>query len=189
MKCPECQIKMSEVKTSSHYGIPMVLDQCPECGGLWFDESELYRTKHGVAQRIEKRLDAGKLRKFALMENRMMHCPRDNMALKKFSDSHGFKDIQIDICPECGGLWFNYGDFTKFQDARTKKMQAFQERKAEKLSKEQEKVLDKEFDKKVVNLLKLYSQIGINKERERKKGMAETVMYLIWILLRILFRK
>lgn len=180
---------MEEVKTSSHYGIPVVLDQCSKCGGLWFDESELYRTKYGAAQRIEKRLDVGKLKKFTLMENQIMLCPRDNATLKKISDSYGFKNIQIDICPKCGGLWFNYGDFTKFQDVRAKKTQIAQKKKTEKLSKEQSKKLDKEFNKKIVNLMKLYGVINKKQERERQKGMVETVIYIIWVLLKVLLKR
>ena len=34
MNCPACNFKVSEVSTSSHYGIPIVLDQCPNCGGI-----------------------------------------------------------------------------------------------------------------------------------------------------------
>ena len=48
---------MDEVKTESHYGAPILLDQCPQCGGIWFDKEELLATKHGEAERIDLVLD------------------------------------------------------------------------------------------------------------------------------------
>jgi Zn-finger nucleic acid-binding protein len=47
MLCPNENIEMRQVKVESHYGQPVILDQCPECGGIWFDKMELYQVKQG----------------------------------------------------------------------------------------------------------------------------------------------
>lgn len=185
MKCPECQIVMDEVKTSSHYGIPIVIDQCKKCGGLWFDDTELYRTQHGAAHRINKRLDASRLRKISSFQNKIFTCPRDGAKLKVFRDRTFPATIDIEMCPKCSGFWFNHGEFVKFQDGRIKKIQT----KQRKENKKKEKELSSKLDLQVANLLKLYAGLEKEKQKNKKRDQMETVFYIIWTLLRILLRK
>ena len=53
MICPNDNIEMHQVRIESYYGQPIFLEQCENCGGIWFDESELYRAKQGEANKIE----------------------------------------------------------------------------------------------------------------------------------------
>ena len=185
MKCPECQIAMDEVKTSSHYGIPIVIDQCKSCGGLWFDDSEMYRTQHGAAHRINKKLDVDKLRKFSNQKNKEYTCPRDGAKLKVFRDKNFPKTIDIEMCPKCTGFWFNHGGFVLFQEGRASKTKT---RKLREESKKEKEIADK-LDLQVMNLLKLYEGLEREKKKDKKKGQVETVFYIIWTLLRILLKK
>ena len=41
-----------------------------------------------------------------------MNCPRCNVAL----DEKKFKDIDIDHCPECKGLWLDFHEMDKLED-------------------------------------------------------------------------
>ena len=53
MKCPNENAEMQQVKVESHYGQTVILDQCPKCGGIWFDSLELYSVKQGQAEIID----------------------------------------------------------------------------------------------------------------------------------------
>ena len=75
MLCPNDSTEMREVKIVGHYGEPIIIDQCAKCGGIWFDEAELFRAKQGEAEKIEM-LDAEILRTPATIENSTLFCPR-----------------------------------------------------------------------------------------------------------------
>jgi Zn-finger nucleic acid-binding protein len=117
MICPNDNIEMRQVKAESHYGQPVVLDQCPGCGGIWFDHFELYKARQGEADKIEL-LDAGNLRTSSKIKNTGLLCPRDRVKLVHFSDPLFPKDIIIARCPACNGFWLNRGEFTKYQKYR-----------------------------------------------------------------------
>ena len=112
---------MHAVETKSHYGADLFLDQCPTCGGLWFDRRELYRVREGKAADIRAKvdpLDISKLEELVPLEKKLL-CPRDGTQLELFTDSLFPKSIEIERCPECGGFWFNHGEFVDFQKWRS----------------------------------------------------------------------
>ncbi len=108
---------MHQVKICSHYGQPVILEQCSRCGGIWFDESELFMAKHGEAEKIEL-LDTEVLRTPLEIREAIRKCPRDNMELFRFKDRYFPKGIILERCHSCGGIWLNRGDFSRFQQAR-----------------------------------------------------------------------
>jgi Zn-finger nucleic acid-binding protein len=117
MICPNDNIEMHQVKIQSHYGQPVILEQCGECGGIWFDESELYRAKQGEAEKVEL-LDAENLRSPSQIRNIQHICPRDQAELSRFTDRYFPEGIIVERCPVCSGFWLNRGEFTKYQKAR-----------------------------------------------------------------------
>jgi len=121
MLCPNDSIEMHQVKIVGHYGGPIIVDQCEKCGGIWFDESELFRAKQGEAERIEV-LNAGILRTPTTIENSELICPRDKAAMHRFTDRYFPQDIVLVRCPLCHGIWLNRGMFTKYQQFRQKLM-------------------------------------------------------------------
>jgi Zn-finger nucleic acid-binding protein len=112
---------MRPVKVNSHYGQPIILDQCGKCGGIWFDESELFRAKQGEAERIEW-LDAEALRIPAEMESATGRCPKDGGILFQFKDERFPEDVLLERCPACRGIWLNRGNFTEFQKGRQQRL-------------------------------------------------------------------
>jgi len=136
MKCPECDVKMFLVKTESHYGVPIFLDQCSQCGGLWFDESEMNRTHHDAA----KILDQKKLKEFKYFPKEALICPKDGLKLKLFKDLNFPKEIVVENCHNCGGFWFNRGEFASYQKYRKEK-------------REENIEIDKELEKRVNALI------------------------------------
>jgi Zn-finger nucleic acid-binding protein len=115
--CPNEKIEMQQVKAESHYGQTVILDQCPGCGGIWFDSFELYMAKQGQAGKIEL-LNVDCLQASSLIENSELHCPRDRTTLIRFSDPFLPKDLILARCPACNGFWLNRGEFLKYQQYR-----------------------------------------------------------------------
>jgi Zn-finger nucleic acid-binding protein len=118
MICPVDKIEMRRVKIISNYGLPIVLDQCERCGGIWFDEAELFRAKQGEAEKIELLLNTDILKSPTIIENSTLTCPRDRTVLYQFTDKYFPKDIILERCPTCKGIWLNRGQFTKYQKFR-----------------------------------------------------------------------
>ena len=108
---------MCQVKIEGHYSQPIILEQCKECGGIWFDETELFSARHGEAEKIEV-FDSKNLWTPTSIEKRVLRCPLDQSELFQFKDRYFLKGIILERCPSCKGIWLNRGDFTKFQQAR-----------------------------------------------------------------------
>ena len=108
---------MHRVETLSHYGQPIELEQCRECGGIWFDESELFRAKQGESKKVES-LNISALRNRSPIKNVPRTCPRDQSILHQFTDKLFPKDIVLMRCPHCSGIWLNRGVFTRYQEFR-----------------------------------------------------------------------
>jgi Zn-finger nucleic acid-binding protein len=117
MFCPNDNTEMHQVQVSSHYGQPIFLDQCGKCGGIWFDQSELYRSRQGEAEKVES-LDSTTLWSPSETENVDLKCPRDRAVLIKFSDKYFPQGIIVARCTLCDGFWLNRGEFTKYQKGR-----------------------------------------------------------------------
>jgi Zn-finger nucleic acid-binding protein len=121
MLCPNDNAEMRQVKIESHYGGPIFVDQCESCGGIWFDESNLFRAKQGEAEKIEA-LNIEMLRTSSVIENSPLFCPRDQGAMQLFTDKYFPQDIVLVRCLSCHGIWLNRGTFTKYQQFRQKLM-------------------------------------------------------------------
>jgi len=117
MKCPNDNTEMYQVKIEGHYSQPILLEQCKECGGIWFDKMELFSARHGEAEKIEV-FDSKSLWTPTNIEKRILRCPLDQSELFRFKDRYLLKGIILERCPSCNGIWLNRGDFTKFQQAR-----------------------------------------------------------------------
>ena len=152
--CPNCRTKMHTVETESHYGANIFLDQCPACGGLWFDRRELYRIKDGEAANIHTNvdpLDIDKLGELVPIERNLI-CPNDKAPLQLFGDPLFPKTIEIERCPECGGFWFNHGEFSDFQKWRSKHKKDIESGKNE---------LDTETKERVNKLIAMHGDKGM----------------------------
>ena len=121
MLCPNDNSQMRQVKIVSHYGGPIFVDQCERCGGIWLDESELFRAKQGEAEKIEA-LNTEMLLTPSTIENSTLFCPRDQGAMHRFTDKYFPQHIVLVRCPSCHGIWLNRGTFTKYQQFRQKLM-------------------------------------------------------------------
>lgn len=135
MICPSDNAEMHQVIIKSHYGQPIFLEQCGVCGGIWFDESELYRAKQGEAKKIEQ-LDSETLWAQTLIQNEIHLCPKDQTKLFRFTDNNFPMEVFVERCPECNGFWLNRGEFTKYQKARQELMRPKEKTDQDKLLEE-----------------------------------------------------
>lgn len=92
----------------------MTLDTCyGGCGGIWFDATELERVTAKAAATLHSIWQAP-VSSVKLSEPRM--CPRHPeqvLTRKWFSDQ---KRVEIDQCPQCGGVWLDAGEFSRIYD-------------------------------------------------------------------------
>ena len=149
---------MHQVRISSHYGRSLVLGQCAKCGGIWFDHLELYEAKQGEAQKIEV-IDLDKLAQLKKL-NQALHCPKDKTSLKTLDTKNILKDLDVETCPKCNGVWVDRGEFQSFQKAREKK-------------KETSKIAKDKLSESIDKLLQLHSNA------DKYQGIANFAEYLM----------
>ena len=145
MKCPDCGEKLNKVYTESEYGQAIELNQCPACGGIWFDEWELYPLNQEKAKKID-RLDFEKLHHRSAVKKESKLCPKCGKKLRIFKDPNIPKDFEIETCPKCFGLWLNQGEtvkYKRYQEAKKKKKEKKPKTKEErKIEENIEKLLE-----------------------------------------------
>ncbi len=106
MKCPVCDVDMvtEEVEVP---GPNIMIDYCPKCRGIWLDEGELNKLLHSSApERTIKRAKG-------LKNWGKGMCPRCRGSMQiKF-----VKDIEVDECTECKGIWLDRGELKRLKDS------------------------------------------------------------------------
>jgi uncharacterized protein len=150
---------MSSLTMHSHYDAHVEINQCHECGGLWFDDSEFYMIKQGLAAVIDA-IDREKLKALTPTATEL-HCPRDGALLSMFKDPSFPKSIQVEFCPTCRGFWFNRGEFRDWQTYRAEKL------------KEVPSDADNKFDKDISSLLTL---CGTNDQADSLSRLGNVMM-------------
>lgn len=112
MKCPRCS---AETTTMENKGV--AVDVCFEsCGGIWFDWLELKKMDmaHEADPEFLKKLSQSKTRHLDLAAR--VTCPkcRDIIMMRRFSSVK--RNVEMDECPKCGGMWLDAGELTHIQN-------------------------------------------------------------------------
>lgn len=104
IKCPVC---LKEMMTVTHEDLEV--DHCRLCGGLWFDAGEM--DKLTVMKNKPKRFTQPIAYDFSQrkVEEGKRDCPRCNRVMKIMQ----FKDVSVDVCTECRGIWFDRYEVAK----------------------------------------------------------------------------
>lgn len=112
LKCPRTSSALVALRIGG-----VDTDVCEDCGGLWLDRQELAR--------FEQPSDAfgdalvAHLRQFpaALLDHSVrLRCPRHPgtvMLRRRYSQRIA---VEIDECPECGGLWLDADELGAIRD-------------------------------------------------------------------------
>jgi Zn-finger nucleic acid-binding protein len=109
MKCPACKNPLREKNAGD-----IILDVCyGGCGGIWFDAKELESVNARAASSLHTIWQVPSTN-VKLTEPRMCpRCPEQLLDRKWFSE---LKQVEIDQCPKCNGIWLDAGEFTRIYE-------------------------------------------------------------------------
>ena len=111
MKCPACNNTMEEISVEE-----ITVDVCEGgCGGIWFDQFELKKVDEPHESLGEGLLDTEKSDSLELDHNNPRTCPRcnDTKMMRHFFSVK--KEVTVDECPKCAGIWLDYGELGKIR--------------------------------------------------------------------------
>ena len=106
---------MNEVTVRANPGQLIVLDQCSTCGGIWCDKWELFPVDPDEAARIDP-LNQELLHDSTALTHKPLYCPRCTAALHVFAEPILPKEIQLQRCHRCDGIWLNRGQFRRYKE-------------------------------------------------------------------------
>lgn len=105
MNCPKCAgQKLAHVQAGG-----VKVDQCDHCGGLWLDQSELGQLLE-LEESVVKSLRRGQTRAGA--DHQRGKCPRCHHEMLRVASAIR-RDVTVDKCPDCGGVWLDGGEFAR----------------------------------------------------------------------------
>lgn len=110
--CPDCGVPLHEVNAQARTGYLLALDQCRQCGGVWFDRWELFPLAHHEVKRLDP-LDADKLMSLQPAREAPGPCPQCSIPLRAFRDPVLPADARIGRCAVCEGMWLQRGELTR----------------------------------------------------------------------------
>ena len=112
MKCPTCNIDLSEVSIEE-----IRLDVCKEgCGGIWFDHFELQKMDEPHEFTDDNLIDVLSVESPATYDqSQKRHCPKctDTIMMRHFFSIK--KEVEVDECPGCGGYWLDEGELFRIR--------------------------------------------------------------------------
>ena len=96
-ECPKCPYTgLKEIDSGKGFGI----DECPECGGRWYDLGELEKLSKDPAKFKEKSAEGPSRPRESERE-----CPR---CRKKMVNGGLISEfLRVDLCESCKGIWLD----------------------------------------------------------------------------------
>ncbi len=113
LTCPKCDTRLSVTGVKE-----VVIDHCKSCSGLWFDKGELEAiVKKGGDDEVRSLSvaeagevdDEGRTWKSVWFDENEGGCPRCRTPMMRV-ESAGKKDLFVDACPRCEGIWYDGGE-------------------------------------------------------------------------------
>ena len=112
MKCPRTGTELKEVEIE---GIKVDISEA--CGGVWFDNFELKHFDEVHESAGEKLIDLMSQYKTDYIDlSQRLNSPRHPEVVMKRRFFSPKRQIEIDECPQCGGIWLDAGELTKIRD-------------------------------------------------------------------------
>ncbi len=117
MNCPRCKSelvekKLEELEPEGTFG-EVIVDVCSSCSGIWFDKGELER----VDNKIEPKIIEIKSIPSKDDQYKTLECPKcsNDMAMEKVVSDLD-KDVVMDACPKCNGVWLYRGEYKAIKE-------------------------------------------------------------------------
>ncbi len=106
MDCPACSGRLKEVTVGE-----IAVDVCENgCGGIWFDNFELKKVDEKHESAGEQLLDIPRDPNIKVDYSQKRLCPKcENQPMMQHFVSVK-REVEVDECPACGGLWLDYGE-------------------------------------------------------------------------------
>lgn len=111
MNCPRTGTPLKEIEIDG-----VVVDFSEACGGVWFDNFELGKfdeISETGGEALARMMDEHQNEDINLEQR--LKCPRDGAILMRHFFSPARK-IEVDECPQCGGIWLDGGELTSIRD-------------------------------------------------------------------------
>ncbi|MDB6034576.1 MAG: hypothetical protein JWM16_4914 [Verrucomicrobiales bacterium] len=115
MNCPACDHELTPVTAGG-----VTVDVCKGgCGGIWFDNFELPKISDPLnfdaASLLQVDYDGHTLVDF----ERRRNCPKcpDIVMMRHFFSQR--RQVQVDECPNCGGMWLDAGELAMIRKEST----------------------------------------------------------------------
>ena len=111
LACPRCSTPLARLRVGG-----VDTDLCESCGGVWLDRLELSRFEDPDSALGDALVTHLSQFPVTLVDHsirlRCPHHPDVTMLRRAFSRTI---PIQIDECPECGGLWLDAGELMQIR--------------------------------------------------------------------------
>ncbi len=111
MNCPACGNILEQLIVSD-----VTLDVCKGgCGGIWFDNYELKKFDEPHEYAGDEILDIERDDSIVIDRTQQINCPKceDIVMMQHFFSVK--KEVEIDECPGCGGIWLDAGELAKIR--------------------------------------------------------------------------
>ncbi len=107
-------MKSSSLKTDENNYV--TVDQCPGCGGVWFDHHELYQftTIPDTLLEVDREL-LGK----PVLTKKELHCPVCGTELIEYNDPLFKNMVVFMLCRNCEGVWMNSKEVMDYAEFRS----------------------------------------------------------------------
>jgi len=106
MKCPACGNRLQGTAVGD-----VSVDVCRGgCGGIWFDNYELRKFDEPHDAAGETLLDVERNENIHVDFRKTRNCPKCNDVVMARHFFNPKRQVEIDECPRCGGVWLDYGE-------------------------------------------------------------------------------
>lgn len=112
MKCPACGSQMKNINVEG-----ISVDVCRHgCGGVWFDRFELQKMDEAHESAGETLLEIEVNDNIQVDQSTMRKCPHcvELTLMRHFLSPK--REIEIDECPGCAGIWVDGGELRKIRE-------------------------------------------------------------------------
>src|ERR1700752_3706163 len=96
--CPRCTFPLSAFRHGE-----TELDHCRRCGGTFLDAGEATQLVASAAEPQSWKTDYNAVS----MGQSTLRCPGGHMRLEIYRVKFGAREVEVDVCPKCNGLWLD----------------------------------------------------------------------------------
>ena len=111
--CPRCNIKRTAYEGLI---LDMKVTKCKTCNGIWISDGQFEKMVGDMRSYDTVKIDPSEIKSQGEGAKPVSgSCPKCKIALKKWENMpESIKDLYVDYCHKCNGLWFDKGEFRTF---------------------------------------------------------------------------